>query len=161
MTGSVDAIALETLAQLIEFTLISINFCLRPFVMMYELGASPRGSAAMGKQILLWLADYVAGTGYRRLQARTVTGAYIIEPIVSTSNRRASGRLWPPLEGYEVRYVSLIHNDPEHGDDPSYAEVRDIRMIGSAVQTEDEAKAIAQADADDHESTAEEATDRA
>ena len=102
--------------------------------------------------MLLWLADYVAGTGYRRLQARTVEGAYVIEPIVGTRRKRESGRLWPPLEGYEVRYVSLIHNDPEYGDDPSYVDVADIRVIKSSVPSEDEAKAVAQADADDHES---------
>ncbi len=103
----------------------------------------------MGKQTLLWLADYSAGVGYRRLQARTVMGAYVIEPLVGVRTKKESGRLWPPLEGYEVRYVSLVHNDPEYSDDPSYVGIDDIRLIRSGVQTESEAKAIAQADADE------------
>ena len=53
----------------------------------------------MSKPTLLWLAEYSAGIGYRRLQARTVTGAYVIDPVVGSSREAASGRLWPPLKG--------------------------------------------------------------
>jgi hypothetical protein len=46
--------------------------------------------------------------------------------------------------GFEVRYV--MRRDDPHGDDPDYAEDEDIRVTKTGVQTETEAKAIAQAD---------------
>ena len=98
---------------------------------------------------LLWLAqDSVVGN-FRVLQARNAKGAYVITPILGNRRERQGGRLRLPCEGYEVSYVSLIHNAPEYCDDPSYADDADIRVIMSGVQTEAEAKAIAQADADD------------
>jgi hypothetical protein len=90
--------------------------------------------------VLHWVAHNVGLTGYRRVQAPIAGGIYDIEPRFEVKKRK--GRF--VFLGFEVRYVTL-RGDP-HGDNPDYAEDEDTRVIKTGVQTETEAKAIAQAD---------------
>jgi hypothetical protein len=87
---------------------------------------------------LLWLARDFGGD--RRLQARTVDGAYDIYPRRSQRHRRPR-----PFLGYDVRYVPLGDGSD---DDTDMVDDEDMRVIETGVQSEAEAKAIAQADAD-------------
>jgi hypothetical protein len=98
----------------------------------------PAGQREMGDTgpALHWVARDVGD--YRRVQAPTLGGVYDIEPYFEKHKRRIV------FLGFEVRYVT--RRDDPHGDDPAYAEDEDIRVIKTGVQTETEAKAIAQAD---------------
>jgi hypothetical protein len=102
----------------------------------------PAGQHEMGDTCpaLHWVARAVGFTGYRRPQAPIAAGIYDIEPHFEDKKRK--GRF--VFLGFEVRYV--MRRDDPHGDDPYHAEDEDIRVIKTGVQTETEAKAIAQAD---------------
>ena len=113
------------------------------------LSSAPRAAVApAAAPVLLWLARDVGITGKRELGARTVAGAYVIFPNFDTSKRRMGGKPWPFL-GFEVRCAPLSADQvDEQSDDPSWIDDDEVRVIATGVQTETEAKVIAQADAD-------------
>jgi hypothetical protein len=93
---------------------------------------------------LLWLSRYNRDIGYYQQQASTAGGAYVITARFGRVKRRKRSS----FIGYDVRFVTIRREDPETNDHPDYADDENIRIIKSGVQTETEAKAIAQEDAD-------------
>lgn len=90
---------------------------------------------------LLWVAN---GLLDLRFQAPTVRGVYDIKPQIEVIKRKKT------FVGNEVRFVRLRRDDPEFGDSIEAAENDDIRIIATGVQTDAEAKSIAQADFNTH-----------
>ena len=90
---------------------------------------------------LLWLSRNSRLSEYCSISAPTASGAYVIIPRFGPAKRK------PPFIGYEVRFVTIRRDDPKANDNPFYAYDDCIRIIKSGVQSETEARTIAQADA--------------
>jgi hypothetical protein len=111
---------------------------LKAYVAELEAARAKELAGANGPT-LLWLAH--EDFGYEQIQAPTAGGAYVITPRFDRAKRKRS------FVGYEVRYVTMRRDDPEVCDNPDRASREDIRIIKSGVQSETEAKTIAQEDA--------------
>jgi hypothetical protein len=92
---------------------------------------------------LLWQAQENSWLiGYFTIRARTAGGTYEIIPRSGPKKRN------PPFIGYDVQFVTIQCDDPEaNANEHPDVEFKDIRIIKSGVQSETEARTIAQADA--------------
>jgi hypothetical protein len=89
---------------------------------------------------LHWVAPYLWSIGCRQLWAPVAGGVYDIIPRTKRVKHNKE-----VLVGFEVRFLTTR---PEYNDNPLHADedAGDIRVIATDVQSETEAKAIAQAD---------------
>jgi hypothetical protein len=92
------------------------------------------------ERTLRWVAHYYGWHGCRRVQSTIEGGVYDIIPRFDQNRPRK------PFTGYEVRFVRMRCDDLEVEDNPDYAYEADIRIVKADVQSEAEARAIAQAD---------------
>jgi len=90
--------------------------------------------------VLLWVAN---GLIDYRFQASTPEGVYDIKPKFDVTRRKST------FVGNEVRFVTLWRDKPG-GDCVEFAAEKYIRVIASGVKGEAAAKALAQADYDQH-----------